>query len=70
VRFKNTSFYAKKEVAMTEIRDELLCGDDVNLIYGDNWYFEMAEIYLSHNETLDETSHLLYLDIKNLKDTA
>jgi len=55
---------------MTEIRDELLCGDDVNLIYGDNWYFEMAEICLCHNETLDETSHLLYLDIKNLKDAA
>ena len=32
---------------MTQISDELLCGDDVNVIYGDDWYFNMAEQYLS-----------------------
>jgi hypothetical protein len=32
-----------KDKSMTEDVNELLCGDDVNIIYGDDWYFEMAK---------------------------
>jgi hypothetical protein len=40
-----------KDKSMTEDVNELLCGDDVNIIYGDDWYFEMAKKYLSHEKT-------------------
>lgn len=55
---------------MTQISDELLCGDDVNVIYGDDWYFNMAEIYLTHSDTFNETSPIVCLNIKTLKDAA
>lgn len=40
-----------KDKSMTEDVNELLCGDDVNIIYGDDWYFEMAKKHLSHEKT-------------------
>lgn len=36
---------------MTKDIDELLCGDNINLIYGDDWYFKMAKKHLRHHST-------------------
>lgn len=55
---------------MAELIDELLCGDDIDLIYGDDWYFEMAEIYLSHDATSKKNSHLIYMNTETLKEVA
>ena len=61
---------------MTDVIDELICGDDVNLIYGDNWYFKMAVSYLSHTKhtegsstPIDKKAHIS-LTITQLKDAA
>jgi len=42
-------FFKKKDGNMTEEIDELLGGDDVDLVYGNEWYFKMAEKYLSRS---------------------
>lgn len=55
---------------MNEEIDELLCGDDVDRVYGDDWYFKMAKEHLSEPAlpTNMETSTSLYTP--TLKDAS
>lgn len=65
-----------KDKSMTEGAHKLLRGDDVDIIYGDDWYFKMAKKHLSHNKTsecqitLDSSNRKTLTYTKTLKDAA